>query len=154
MLHCHSCIQVQVTRKFAFDCTPSCHHSCGTWLLLQNAICSCDLVSHYAGGCFWGLELAYQRVPGVSKTSVGYTAGHDKSPTYNSVCSGNTGHSEAVQVLSLLWSHVIIAGNMQCLLLGISISRAALVPNGCSCSWLLMPDKTCRPRAAPSIATH
>ena len=54
------------------------------------------------GGCFWGVELAFQRVPGVLKTSVGYTAGHDKSPSYNSVCSGQTGHTEAVQV-SLLW---------------------------------------------------
>ncbi len=51
-----------------------------------------------AGGCFWGVELAFQRVPGVTKTSVGYTAGHDKAPTYNSVCSGQTGHTEAVQV--------------------------------------------------------
>ena len=51
-----------------------------------------------AGGCFWGVELAFQRVPGVIKTSVGYTAGHDKAPTYNSVCSGQTGHTEAVQV--------------------------------------------------------
>ena len=50
------------------------------------------------GGCFWGVELAFQRVPGVVKTSVGYTAGHDTSPTYNKVCSGNTGHTEAVQV--------------------------------------------------------
>lgn len=52
----------------------------------------------FAGGCFWGLELAYQRVPGVVKTSVGYTGGHDQEPTYNSVCSGFTGHTEAVQV--------------------------------------------------------
>lgn len=59
-------------------------------------------VSCGAGGCFWGLELAYQRVPGVTKTSVGYTAGNDKSPTYNSVCSGSTGHAEAVQVLLAL----------------------------------------------------
>ncbi len=51
-----------------------------------------------AGGCFWGVELAFQRVPGVTKTSVGYTAGHDTAPTYNSVCSGQTGHTEAVQV--------------------------------------------------------
>ena len=51
-----------------------------------------------AGGCFWGLELAYQRVPGVIKTSVGYTGGHDPLPNYNSVCMGRTGHAEAVQV--------------------------------------------------------
>ncbi|DBA78416.1 hypothetical protein WJX79_010510 [Trebouxia sp. C0005] len=55
-------------------------------------------IATFAGGCFWGVELAFQRVPGVTKTSVGYTAGHDKAPTYNSVCSGQTGHTEAVQV--------------------------------------------------------
>lgn len=51
----------------------------------------------FAGGCFWGLELAYQRVPGVVSTTVGYTAGSDPAPTYDSVCSGRTGHTEAVQ---------------------------------------------------------
>ncbi|GFR49326.1 hypothetical protein Agub_g11352 [Astrephomene gubernaculifera] len=51
----------------------------------------------FAGGCFWGLELAYQRVPGVTSTSVGYTGGPDPKPTYDSVCSGRTGHAEAVQ---------------------------------------------------------
>ncbi len=63
---------------------------------------NCDMAGRLfllgAGGCFWGVELAFQRVPGVTKTSVGYTAGQDKAPTYNSVCSGQTGHTEAVQV--------------------------------------------------------
>ena len=45
------------------------------------------------------MELAFQRVPGVAQTSVGYTAGHDTEVTYESVCSGSTGHTEAVQVL-------------------------------------------------------
>lgn len=53
----------------------------------------------FAGGCFWGLELAYQRVPGVAYTAVGYTQGPEKEPTYNAVCAGATGHTEAVIVL-------------------------------------------------------
>ncbi|EFN53814.1 hypothetical protein CHLNCDRAFT_25450, partial [Chlorella variabilis] len=55
-------------------------------------------IATVAGGCFWGLELAYQRVPGVVKTSVGYTAGQVPNPTYEEVCSGRTGHTEAVQM--------------------------------------------------------
>jgi len=52
----------------------------------------------FAGGCFWGLELAYQREPGVVATAVGYTQGVAEEPTYEAVCSGATGHTEAVQV--------------------------------------------------------
>lgn len=55
-------------------------------------------IATFAGGCFWGLELAYQRLPGVTHTSVGYTAGQDTEPNYQKVCSGRTGHAEAVQV--------------------------------------------------------
>ena len=52
----------------------------------------------FAGGCFWGLELAYQRVPGVVYTAVGYTQGPELTPKYGQVCSGATGHTEAVLV--------------------------------------------------------
>jgi peptide-methionine (S)-S-oxide reductase len=56
-------------------------------------------VATFAGGCFWGFELAYQRVPGVVYTAVGYQQGPEDSPTYDQVCSGNTGHTEAIAVI-------------------------------------------------------
>ncbi|KAL1347752.1 hypothetical protein HN51_023780 [Arachis hypogaea] len=54
--------------------------------------------AQFGAGCFWGIELAFQRVPGVSKTEVGYTQGFLHNPTYEDVCSGTTNHSEVVRV--------------------------------------------------------
>ena len=51
-----------------------------------------------AGGCFWCLEAVYDQVIGVKDVVSGYTGGHVANPTYERVCSGKTGHAEAVQI--------------------------------------------------------
>ncbi|KAL0401014.1 UNVERIFIED_CONTAM: Peptide methionine sulfoxide reductase [Sesamum latifolium] len=54
--------------------------------------------AQFGAGCFWGVELAFQRVAGVTKTEVGYTQGYLHNPTYEDICSGTTNHSEVVRV--------------------------------------------------------
>ncbi|MBL56433.1 MAG: methionine sulfoxide reductase [Flavobacteriales bacterium] len=53
----------------------------------------------FASGCFWGTEYHLQRLEGVIDTKPGYIGGHVKNPSYQQVCSGNTGHAEAVRVI-------------------------------------------------------
>lgn len=54
--------------------------------------------AQFGAGCFWGVELAYQRAVGVTKTEVGYSQGFVHNPRYEDVCSGTSNHSEVVRV--------------------------------------------------------
>src|SRR5262245_20152936 len=50
------------------------------------------------GGCFWCLEASFELLPGVKAVTSGYAGGHKENPTYEQVCSHETGHAEVVQI--------------------------------------------------------
>ena len=52
----------------------------------------------FGGGCFWGIEEYFRKIPGVKVTKVGYSGGDTKNPSYETVCSGKTEHAEVLEL--------------------------------------------------------
>lgn len=67
----------------------------GSYLALFSSVTK---TAYFAGGCFWCVEADFQKIPGIQKIVSGYMGGHVKNPTYEQVCSGTTGHAEAIQI--------------------------------------------------------
>jgi peptide-methionine (S)-S-oxide reductase len=65
----------------------------------------------FAAGCFWGVEAAYQSVPGVLSTAVGFMGGNLENPTYEEVCTKNTNHAEVVHIeydpIQISYEHLV-----------------------------------------------
>src|SRR3990167_7826894 len=55
-------------------------------------------IATFAGGCFWCTEAIFKRLKGVNSVLPGYSGGEKKDPTYEEVCTGSTGHAEAIQI--------------------------------------------------------
>jgi peptide-methionine (S)-S-oxide reductase len=55
-------------------------------------------VATFGGGCFWCAEAVFQRIPGVQSVTSGFAGGKTENPTYEEVCTGNTGHAEVIQL--------------------------------------------------------
>jgi peptide-methionine (S)-S-oxide reductase len=55
-------------------------------------------IATFGAGCFWGIEAAFRRVPGVLDAAAGYSGGRTENPSYQDVCTDTTGHAEVVQV--------------------------------------------------------
>jgi peptide-methionine (S)-S-oxide reductase len=56
-------------------------------------------IATFGAGCFWGVEVAFMKTPGVIETAVGFMGGTTENPTYKQVCSDTTGHAEVVRVV-------------------------------------------------------
>src|SRR2546427_11116897 len=64
---------------------------------LPEEVISMAEIATFGAGCFWGVEAAFQRVPGVTDTAVGYSGGGTPEPTHKKGCSGENGDAEGVQ---------------------------------------------------------
>ncbi len=79
--------------------TRYCVNSISMKFIPEKVFKSGQEVAYFASGCFWGTQYYLMKAPGVISTTVGYMGGHTKNPTYQEVCTGETGHVETTEVV-------------------------------------------------------
>ena len=69
-------------------------------IMAQSEINTPEKIGHatFGAGCFWCVEAIFERLDGVIDVQAGYTGGNIKNPTYEDICTGNTGHAEVIQI--------------------------------------------------------
>ena len=86
-----------IVRHLPFSAAALSATSCTMATTTSNAAASGESVV-FAGGCFWCVEAPYSALKGIHTVESGYIGGHVKNPSYRDVCSGETGHAEAVKI--------------------------------------------------------
>ena len=87
-----TCVLIFLALSFSFK------PSISSQDIVDNEIGPNDKVAYFASGCFWCVEAIFESVEGVSEAISGYAGGHTKNPTYQTIGTGRTGHSESVAV--------------------------------------------------------
>src|SRR6202022_682513 len=83
-------------------------------------------IATFGAGCFWGIEAAFRRVPGVIDAVVGYSGGPTQNPTYKGVCTDETGHPEDLPVTSDPATQAVISKVLNCGAAGESVCHTIL----------------------------
>jgi peptide methionine sulfoxide reductase msrA/msrB len=83
---------------FTHKNTRHCVNSISLKFESEDKTCKEHAVAYFAAGCFWGVEHHFSKLKGVYSATSGYMGGHTDDPDYNAICTGNTGHLEAVKI--------------------------------------------------------
>lgn len=101
ILNINSFIMKKILYLFSILLSVGCQSSAQnkTTIKKENTMQANEQIATFAGGCFWCTEAVFLEIEGVQSVTSGYIGGTTTNPTYKDICSGNTGHAEAIQIV-------------------------------------------------------